>query len=282
MQHFILTRFNLQLWPTDKRGRDIQRETDWLEERFRLFETFCLPSLRAQTCMDFDWVLLMDAETPQPWRERMEHWKAQMPQLHPVWVPRPLHRQFPAVFQRLVSKHLHEGGQRVLTTYLDNDDALHRRFVEEVQRRAPGLQGGTFLFFPHGLQYFTSLQLATRIAYPNNHFCTLVEDYARPAQVRTVYGYGSHFLLHRNPHIPIHLATDAPPLWIEVVHERNVDNDVKMTLRTALIPSSRHLAEDFDLHLPYAKHPRLRFLSRFLLRAMREMVRRARGKIICL
>lgn len=279
MQHFILTRFNLRLWQADKRGRSIRREEEWLEERFRLFETFCLPSVRAQTCLEFDWVLLLDEDTPQPWRERMEAWKAQMPQLHPVWVPRDLQRHFPAVFQRLVRKHLREGERRVLTTYLDNDDALHRRFVEEVQRRAEALPSSTFLFFPQGLQYFTSLQLATQITYPNNHFCTLVEDYAQSHEVRTVHGYGSHFLLHRNPHIPIHQATDAPPLWVEVIHEQNVDNDVKMTLHTRLIPSGSLLQQEFALRVPYAAHPRLRFLLRFLPRALREVVRRTGDKL---
>lgn len=48
-QHFILTRFNLLLWDKAKDDRKV-RTIKWLEHRFSLFERYCLPSVKNQTC----------------------------------------------------------------------------------------------------------------------------------------------------------------------------------------------------------------------------------------
>ena len=52
MNHFILTRFNVRLYPKDKNGH-VTLTPEWLEHRFLLFELYTLPCLSAQTCKDF-------------------------------------------------------------------------------------------------------------------------------------------------------------------------------------------------------------------------------------
>ena len=68
MNHFILTRFNLRLYPKDKNG-NVTLTPEWLEHRFQLFELYTLPSLSAQTCKDFKWIVLIDRETPQEYKD---------------------------------------------------------------------------------------------------------------------------------------------------------------------------------------------------------------------
>ena len=53
--HYLLTRFNLALWIEDKNGAAIDRE-EWLKRRMALFETFCLPSVKNQSCQNFSWI----------------------------------------------------------------------------------------------------------------------------------------------------------------------------------------------------------------------------------
>lgn len=65
--HYLLTRFNLALWIEDKNGAAIDRE-EWLKRRMALFETFCLPSVKNQSCQNFSWILLVDANTPAVYR----------------------------------------------------------------------------------------------------------------------------------------------------------------------------------------------------------------------
>ena len=63
--HFIITRFNLNLYAQDK--HDLPTRTDrWLEHRFEVFERYCLPSVAAQTSGNFTWLCLFDAATPEP------------------------------------------------------------------------------------------------------------------------------------------------------------------------------------------------------------------------
>ena len=66
--HFIITRFNLNLYAQDK--HDLPTRTDrWLEHRFEVFERYCLPSVAAQTSGNFTWLCLFDAATPEPTRQ---------------------------------------------------------------------------------------------------------------------------------------------------------------------------------------------------------------------
>ena len=41
-KHFVITLFNLQLWTKDKKNIST-RTSEWLEKRFKLFETYCFP-----------------------------------------------------------------------------------------------------------------------------------------------------------------------------------------------------------------------------------------------
>ncbi|MGM9778607.1 MAG: glycosyltransferase, partial [Prevotella sp.] len=55
MKHYLLTRFNLRLWPHNKVGEETQTEA-WLRRRVELFERYTLPSVVAQSCLDFVWI----------------------------------------------------------------------------------------------------------------------------------------------------------------------------------------------------------------------------------
>ena len=65
MKHFILTRFNIRLWNQDKFSQSV-RSMDWLEQRFEVFEKFCLPSIVGQVCKDFEWIVLVDSMWKSP------------------------------------------------------------------------------------------------------------------------------------------------------------------------------------------------------------------------
>ena len=148
--HFLLTRFNLLLWKKDKEGAPV-RTAEWLEHRFALFESYCLPSVASQSCKYFQWIVLFDSKTPEVYRDRIEGYRVLCPQLVPVFVEQENGRFFAEVFRDEVCRLLRQAQQpaqnpsRVLTTYLDNDDALAVGFVEDVQRRAAELPDGTFI-----------------------------------------------------------------------------------------------------------------------------------------
>ena len=288
LHHFLLTRFALRLWQTDKNGRPIDYRV-WLAERFALFERYTLPSVLSQDDQRFTWILLVERTSDErvmtSLREKMESYKHLSPAILPIYIREGHGGSFCKIFSEVVSHCLAERhaavGDICLTTYLDNDDTLRHDYSSVIRRVATeSFQPYTFISFDYGLQYFTDIGLATRIYYPNNHFMTLMEPVKASGRVRTCYGYGSHFLLAENygRDIVRHIDSRDTPMWIEIVHGHNVDNDVKMTLHTRIMTDSAYLSRNFGLQgitLSY----RFSTVIRFVVRALQQIVRRLSDKI---
>lgn len=235
IHHFILTRFNLLLWNKDKEGNRV-RTIEWLEHRFLLFEWDCLPSIVAQTCHDFQWIVLFDSTTPERFKEKIADYQKKCPQMVAVFVRPEGGRYFAQIFRDEVFKRVQEvkgksriselenydTQKRVITTYLDNDDALNVRFVEDIQRRAADLPDGTIITYDDGYQYFTDHNYVMKIHFPRNHFMSAVER--SDVSLKTIYGYGSHYYVEKIDGIRIEHVKDVP-MWCEVIHEKNMGND---------------------------------------------------------
>ncbi len=242
IQHFILTRFNIRIWTQDKNGKAV-RTKDWLKHRFDVFEKYCLPSIANQTCKDFEWIVLFDSETPLEYKDRIFGYRTLCPQLSPVFVEPSKGRYFRQFFRASVVERIRS--DRVITTYLDNDDALSIRFVEDLQRRAASIQDGTFIFYTAGFQYFTEFKFLMQVIYKRNHFVSVIET-GTPATLQTIYGYGSHYYIDRIPNAVIEYVPDLP-LWCEVIHERNMGNDAHFLLGTKAVRDSGTLSREFSI-----------------------------------
>ena len=188
---------------------------------------------------------------------------------------------FAQVAASLAQEFRETDGGRLVTTYLDNDDALRSDFVKTLQEKAREVANHTFINFRYGLQYFTELGIATRVPYKYNHFNSFVEDYKTPQDIRTVFGMGSHTTISKVAGAQVvHIVNQACPMWVEVVHERNKYNDVLMSVRTHLITDRSYLRRHFGWtdDLP-AVRPRRVFVTRFLPRAAAQVVAHCRHKI---
>lgn len=243
LQHFILTRFNIRLWRRDKGGNAV-RTREWLEDRCELFEKYCLQSIANQTCKAFQWIVLFDTKTPEEFRERIRDYQVECPQLLPVFVAPEDGKDFAKVFQLVVREHL-KGG-RVITTYLDNDDALDIHFVDDLQKRALRLADGAFIYYTNGYQYFTEFGLLLRIRYRRNHFVSVIET-GSSETVKTVFGYGSHYYIDKIPSARIEYVKDRP-LWCEVIHPRNMGNDAYFLPGTRMMRDDQILRRDFAIN----------------------------------
>ena len=272
VNHFILTRFNLRLWRQDKNG-SLVRTVEWLEHRFALFERYCLPSVAAQSCKDFQWIVLFDSKTPEAFRERIEGYRSLCPQLIPVFVEPENGRYFANIFRGEVSKRLN--ADHVITTYLDNDDALAVGFVEDVQRRAATLPDGTFISYVDGYQYYTDRSYMMRIHYPRNHFVSVVES-GNPLTLKTIYGYGSHYYLDSIPGSKIERVSSCP-LWCEVIHDRNMGNDAYF-LHAKMMSDPELMRRDFAVNVIVRSGTGL-YLFHFLPRYVKTFFRRIGYKL---
>ena len=115
---------------------------------------------------------------------------------------------------------------RVLTTRCDNDDAVHKDFVDVIQQAAVGLAHSTVVDPRVGYQ----MNLGTlrcgirRLAWPSP-FCSLIED--RNRKWTTVF-CGNHADLRKRH---AYHAIKGPPLWVQICHRRNIQNHVRTKLK---------------------------------------------------
>lgn len=109
-----------------------------LEERFRLFESFTLPSLQAQTDPDFTFVVVTGDDLPEWAHARLTGLLARLPQA--------VHRAFPpgvhrGVMQAAINGERDHHGPPSLQFRLDDDDAVSRHFVADIRTAARDVAG---------------------------------------------------------------------------------------------------------------------------------------------
>lgn len=236
-KHFIITLFNLKIWNEDKGHRATQTD-DWLKQRFDLFERFCLPSVAGQTNRNFTWLCLFDKDTPAVMRQRIVGYESVVPQLRPCFFSADEAVEFLSheeatncrFIRRTVRTMLSDDEEFVITSNLDNDDALSCDYVERVQQQFLADQRHTLYSFVLGMQYFVRLDAIVHMRYPHNHFLTLVE----PAQgdFHTVQYYGHARARKVLPNVDI----SEQPYWLENVHGHNVSNELRITSRVRYTP----------------------------------------------
>ena len=137
--HVVLTRFSYrnptQSFEARRKAADQSvRKIDpldpaRLERRARLFEMTCVPSLLTQTSQNFDWIIIIDKCLPQSHRQRLIDQVGFRPRTH-------LHEFSPSEDLACIDwlrRYASPSARRLLTTILDDDDALPSGFVAAAQ-----------------------------------------------------------------------------------------------------------------------------------------------------
>ncbi|WP_230279980.1 glycosyltransferase [Croceicoccus sp. Ery15] len=225
MRHLVLTRFNIA-----SPGREvaIRNSPGWLDRRFDLFEKYCLPSMAGQANRNFEWLIYFDSGTPASFRERIERDRSICP-FTPRYVP---------MFDGQTAAHdvrplLANGVGPVLTTRLDNDDAVASDFIDRIQQEGASAPALTVLNFTNGIAMRDGLLYHAQDR--SNPFTTLVEHDL--AAVDTIWGKPHHQLGDKWTIRQV----GGPPVWLQVVHGENVTNRIKgrLVAETAVVDSFR-------------------------------------------
>lgn len=210
--HVLMTRFNLA---TPGKELAIRTQPGWLAGRFDLFERYCLPSVAAQSGRDFRWIIFFDKDTPQAFKDRIEELRGVFPFV-PYYTG-----LFPAEgWRNAIRDTFAPATPLLLTTRLDNDDALAADYVERLHAavRANKEVPGSYNF-RNGLIRRGGALYA--IDHPSNAFFSWLEPVG--PEMRTAPS-----ILHMK------IAEEGPvrqiggaPGWMQVVHETNVSNKVR-------------------------------------------------------
>lgn len=228
LDHVILTRFNV---PTPGRESLIRAQDGWLRDRIALFETYCLPSVQAQTNRHFEWIVYFDPDSPRWFMD----W------LNGFGSDRPFHAVFRASVSReeMLSDVRAVTGARsdtLLTTNLDNDDGLAVDFVERLHAAVTGGRR-------EALYLSSGIILGDERTYlrtdRENAFCSVAEPWDAPVMAWTDW----HNRLGRS--MPV-VQVAGGPGWLQVVHGGNVSN----TVHGRLVQPAEHAAR-FPTVLPH-------------------------------
>lgn len=108
-----------------------------MAERFATFETFTLPALRAQTDADFQFIVVIGDQLPQPYRDRLEALLADIPQAALQAYPPKAHRP---VMKQIINSVRRFDDEPSLQFRMDDDDAVAVNFVERLRAVATDLR----------------------------------------------------------------------------------------------------------------------------------------------
>ena len=231
--HFFLTKFNVRSFQDLRPGC----EPEWLERRLNLFDQYCFPSVAHQSNQNFQWLVFFDLDTPEPFKQRIANYVHQWKNFIPVYLDCPLpYGQFPDQVRAVVRDYIPADCEYLITTWLDNDDAIHKDYVQMIQDNFNQQDGETlnFIFgYPlaEGKLYF-DFEVA-------NHFISLIEKYTPDA---------FNTCLCR-PHKELYEVCQSAkkilckPAWIEVVHGSNYMNVYRRGFR---VPTGAIL-DDFSI-----------------------------------
>jgi hypothetical protein len=159
------------------------------------------------------WLVFFDESTPEATRDEFRELTAKLPLLRAEYC----HELDPKMCAERIGRIMAPDADWLLTTRLDNDDALNRRFIETVQSvTRPGVC--EFINPTYGL-IVANGRLYRKRDY-SNPFITLSEP---AADCRTVW-IDQHQRLARHGRVRQFGLDDA---WIQVVHGGNLINNVR-------------------------------------------------------
>jgi len=196
--HFIITRFGVR---SDQDGG--LPSDEWVEDRLKKYEYICLSSLKGQLDQNFRVLLLVDsAFDARGYKIPLPSSRYEIVVVDEWWV------------------HLAEiirersAGTHVITTRLDNDDALGSEFVQRVQYEFKGQDAPTVIDLQRGVKYFQG-KMGTFI-YPSNMFISLINLVDRD----------EHCYSKQHPEMIRQFDTmsvrDSGPFWLHVVHPMSI------------------------------------------------------------
>lgn len=222
-KHFVIIRFNIRVKfgcnlrePNNNPMEQILDEA-YLEERFKLFETYTLPSLKMQTCQNFEVIVLFHKETPEKYKERVAEQQREYPFLLPLYFSDS--EKFD--FEEFVQEKFMDEYPYFVTSRLDNDDMYAPTYIETIQEYIASLSQMRTCFFSFKRGEKFDLQEGKRYEfdYMQNHFLSMLA----PASTN-VLKY-DHSTIEQSGHEIVPLEPDSI-MWTEIVHNSNVANKI--------------------------------------------------------
>lgn len=217
MKHFIITRFNIKsdVWLHTKSGALTNTET-WLEQRFMFFETYCLPSVKNQSNQAFKWLIIFDIDTPKHFKNRIETLSEAYNNMIVLFTES--FQTLKRTLSEAIETEITVEDKFIISTRLDNDDAVHRDFTNSIQNVFIP-KHNTIIDVTKGYQLIVNNNNYDARYYSTdyNPFISLIEDASNFETVMVKNHDQWKSLNHR-------IVYNEKALWLQVIHNDNILN----------------------------------------------------------
>ena len=214
-QHFIITQFNTKFIHHKKIGSEVPTE-DWMIHRFNFFNKICYPSIENQSNQNFEWLVFFDKETTDTTGFN------KYPKMIPILMYDYDDWNYKYI-NRYLRPRIKSDTKWIITTRLDNDDALHYDYIKDVQERFNGEE--ILLNYTDGYIYNIESEQVNYFNYVvSNPFITLIEKTPIDNNMIKTCNYTTHPYMQK-VFQKINISTNKNrPMWLQIIHDKNIGN----------------------------------------------------------
>ncbi len=227
MKHFLITRFNLKGKKNLKGNRIFNPlSEEWLDKRFKIFESYCLPSVINQTNKNFIWLVCFDIDTPEIYHTIIKNLEHTISNFAPVFVDG--FGELENTIQEVIQEKLSPNDDFIITTRIDNDDIIHQDFISTIQSSYVA-KHNTLIDLELGYQLILDSNITSirEFKLPYNPFLSLVES---SSNFNTIISKEHRYWKS----LPDIKKYKHQPLWIQVVHDQNLLNRKRNYLKKVI------------------------------------------------
>ncbi len=256
-QHIILTRFNVPSYDqsevVDKNKKEVL-SADWLKKRFSLFERFYVASLASQTNKSFKCLIYFDINTIAYYKDYIKKLAEVYPFLNIIYVKNDLEmgQRFKADVLSLCAKDT----EYIITTRLDNDDALQQKAIEKIQSSFKPIDKYALNFCKGYRFVLEPKQILLKNSFINGPFISFIEK--KTANILTAWAckHNLFFMYYSVKQIR------GGYYWLQTIHDSNVTNDLSgiPTLNKKVLINFAQDISDVKLSLPLSLNQAFCFL----------------------
>jgi hypothetical protein len=233
--HLVVTRYNLGLYTERRltRTKAPIEPNEWMKHRFDIFRRFGYPSLAAQSNQDFTWYILLDEVTPKEHLEPLARLVSSTSNIRLYSSPK---RSARRTLDYIVHEEHGDRPAYLLTTRIDNDDALHREAIARIQhaasqwiewergslaiRRSQGIPTQDVIIdAPSGYVVHEDDWKDVREICMMTDRCTPYASYLSRSGVNVFHESHDKIRKYEPPYVAVDLRV---PNWLQVVHRYNL------------------------------------------------------------
>jgi hypothetical protein len=217
--HILITRFNVKMehWPSKIQLSESEK-IQWTENRWQLFEYYCLRSILQQSVTNFKWLIYFDIKTTDKIKKKIHQLQKEQEFIVPLYVLN--HKTFKQNLEKDILAQCRPDDTHVITTRIDNDDCFHRNAIARIQHCFQDQDYAIFNFMKGHFLQVSPVHLLSDDEYPSGPFLSMIEKLNTNSLNQFVFSKDHYDFIEDGNLIQI---KDAQ-YWVQIIHDNNVYN----------------------------------------------------------